>query len=41
MPAGVAMNVQKSMREDPALEIGTDLSLDEASNRRALPSPAS
>jgi hypothetical protein len=29
------------MREDPTLEIGADLSLDKASNRRVLPSPAS
>jgi hypothetical protein len=29
------------MREDPALEIGADLSLDKASNRRALSSRAS
>ena len=29
------------MREDPTLEIGADLSLNKASNRRALPSPAS
>jgi hypothetical protein len=39
--AGVAMDAQKSMREDPALEIGADLSLDKASNRRALSSRAS
>jgi len=31
------MDAQKSMREDPALKIGTDLSLDKASNRRTLP----
>lgn len=31
------MDAQKSMREDPALKIGTDLSLDKASNRRTPP----
>jgi len=39
--AGVAMHPQKSMRENPALEISADLSLDESGNRRALPSRAS
>jgi len=32
------MDPQKSMREDPTPEIGTDLSLDKAGNRCALPS---
>lgn len=41
VPAGVATDTQESMREDPTLEIGADLSLDKASNRRVLPSPAS
>jgi len=32
------MDAQKSMREDPAIQIGSDFPFDKASNRRALPS---
>ena len=38
MSAGIAMDTQKSMGDDPALEIRADLSLDEPGNGRALPS---
>ena len=38
MSAGIAMDTQKSMGDDPALEIRTDLSLDEPGNGRTLPS---
>ena len=37
MPACVAMDTKESMSEDPAFEIGPDLSFDEPGNGRALP----
>jgi hypothetical protein len=39
--ARIAMNTQESMSQDPTFEIGADLSLDEPSDGRTLPSSPS